>query len=218
MSYVSWGQRLPIPWLVARAIGKAYTGAYMEQLDAQADHYRQATTSRFPTFAPVDALAPISDERQIERFPGVPDATFRGSLRNAWGAWIVAGSPFGLLARIVEAFPTAVIVQQNGRGFYVSGGALVAVTLGTNPTISETPPWWLFDFDDAHTSRFAVLVFTDPTSVIDQLRRTITRWKPAKATCVGIFYPSVGTTIGWPVRIIGNGSNIGPATVVAFTP
>lgn len=51
---------------------------------------------------------------------------------------------------------------------------------------------------------------------LSRLRNTIRKWRPAKATCVGIYLVTQGRTIGWPVRIIGNGTTIGSSTVTAL--
>jgi len=64
-------------------------------------------------------------------------------------------------------------------------------------SIPASQPWWKFDDNTDFCSRFAV-VFTanqyPSLSAADQtrMRNTISKWRPAKATCVGIYSLSSG--------------------------
>lgn len=56
---------------------------------------------------------------------------------------------------------------------------------------------------------------------LQRLRLVLRLWRPAKATCVGIYVLTQGKFIGWPPRSIGDtslGTTIGPSAVVYFSP
>ncbi len=219
--------------------GKAIFGAFAAALgDETVDWLTQGNFEHLPEFANDDkSVGLIASERQIDAGPTESVEDLAARLVDAIPTWKRAGSPLGLLLALhyAELMPNSgdvVIVQQNGRGCSLTlpvadnpFNSLVITELGGNPTLSDHP-WWTFDMDDDFCSRFAVLFPNgsplpggDPLSDPEDLaraRRAIAKWRPEKATCMGLFVTTAGTTIGWPVRIIGNGSNIG-AVVVSYT-
>jgi len=129
--------------------------------------------------------------------------------------------------------------------------ALVKELAGINPNIDGDPEWWTFDYNTEFTSRFALLFPSVPaqwtdvqstapplgigprigttsdtsspsTSDINTIYNIVNKWKPAKATFMGIFLTTAGETIGFPVDTIAerntrNGGIIGsPAIVVQY--
>jgi hypothetical protein len=115
-----------------------------------------------------------------------------------------------------------------------------ASTDGRPAIAGGTVPWWEFpvytgapsgtnaNMDSAgnqFTSRFAVLFdvaagATDPqlgtAENLARIQRLIARWRPAKATCVGIYVCTAGRFVGWPVRIVGSGGTVGPSTITTY--
>lgn len=49
-----------------------------------------------------------------------------------------------------------------------------------------------------------------------RLHSIIRKWRPAKATCTGVYVLVQGQFIGWPVRTIGSSPTIGPAETVVY--
>jgi hypothetical protein len=102
-----------------------------------------------------------------------------------------------------------------------------ALTSSVNPpTVSQVGraipagnSWWTFDNNTDFCSRFAVLYPTPPGNYpfsspdLQRLKSTITKWRPAKATCLGVFVCTVGVFCGWPVRN-PNTPRTRPSTVV----
>jgi hypothetical protein len=241
MPYFEYMPRAAVVWLKG-ANGQKWMEATGLSIDQMAELWRSAVRQRFPFFAASDALASLGTERQMERGLTESEATYRNRIHLAWDLWLTAGS-HGSMLRVLRdmGYPNAAIVQQNGMGSTLLGDVAQMVNLGTNPLLGGIP-WWTFDTNDLMWSRFAVLFFppfpagwtniqTPPSpsslpsdSEVDIIRRTIQKWKPAKATLVGISVMLDGRCIGWPVRIIGNGTTIVPfgatngGAVVAWTP
>jgi hypothetical protein len=60
--------------------------------------------------------------------------------------------------------------------------------------------------------------FADPHPAdLARLRRIIDRWRPKKATPVGLVIFAQGKTVGWPVRNVNDGGTVGPSSIVSFT-
>lgn len=234
VNITQWLQQLPIPWLASNPVGRADVTSYGTVLDGQVDLLRQAVKARMPLIAPADALPHIGGDRALIQGPSESNTNFAIRVQDAWGAWSRAGQPAELLEQLYwDGFPGAMLVQQNGLAYSLSGSPtagvdpttlLVTTTLSANPTISGAPPWWMFDTSDSFCSRFAVVFpgSTFPPSMatadLTRLRVIISRWRPAEATCVGIYELTSGRFWGWPIATWGSGLNWGPSTSVAFTP
>lgn len=193
---------------------------------AQAEHYPELSTD-------LASIALLSHERQLEQGPGESTASFASRLTYAVQQNQLRGTAMGMLDQLYWlGFTGAIIVQQNGLAHTLSGvpdvsdptATHVATKLSARP--SDGHPWWRFDSVDAHCSRFAVLfdlaaggidpVLTTPDN-LSRLQRTIAVWKPAKATCVGIYVCRVGRFIGWPLRNVSSTGTVGPSTVDAYS-
>jgi hypothetical protein len=323
MAYKEWLQSTGVPWLTGNLVGRSYWAAIGGALDDEVSQIIQATQASFPDSAPPDALPALADEFQMDQVPGEPNATFATRLRTAWSIWPYAGSSVGLLLALYYAgFPNAVVVQQNGTYAQLVPPLNPADyttnfqfgNQGPNPAIAGAPPWWMFDFNNAYGSRFAVLfpgtlpgpfrttaaatftgvensvavtwnnLFADatykvmigPPTITDangpvaidfdpttktasgltvrtsspfagtvellayqsgagvnpfvdlhpadlaRLQRTIRRWRPAKAVCVGVYAAVQGRFFGWPVTPFNNAPfpsiTFGPGTAVFISP
>jgi hypothetical protein len=180
--YRDWYEKLNIPWLVGREVGKKEAGALGDILDGYGDLADAATKARFPDHAPSDALPVIAGERRIFQGYGESESSWRTRLREAPDAWERAGWHLGmLLALYFDGYTDAVVVQQNGLYARLTlplntadpFASLTIGTLGTiataltsskagGPTIPAGNPWWLFDSNTALCSRFAILLPTQP--------------------------------------------------------
>lgn len=115
--------------------------------------------------------------------------------------------------------PTPNLVKQ------ATSSAAVGITSNVTPptatsagrSIPADTAFARFDDNTDMCSRFSV-VFPYPTSVstadADALKAVIEKWRPAKATCVGVF--AYGTAVGawgWPVRKWGDGTKWGSTNV-----
>lgn len=210
-------------------------------IDQMVELWRTAVRHRFPWFASMDALEAVGSERGIIRGPVETEISYRARVFDAWVSWELAGSPKDLLLHLkLLGYPNTAIVQQNGLSYTIDGSNdLITVALGANP-LRGGIPWWTFDGDEALWNRFAVLFYppfpvgwtniqnpptgaTAPTlQEVDFIRKIVNARKPAKALLVTFAVLLDGRCIGWPVRIIGNGTNIadGPnaGAIVYWTP
>jgi len=198
--------------------------------DRQINATREAVLVRFPNLAPSDGLPAIGNERRLERGALETEADYRARVYRAWDDWALAGGGQSLL-RVLrsQGYPNTALVQQNGILYTLDGpGNVLLSDLGANPLLPGSPPWWTFTNNDLFWNRFAVIFYppfpfswtsivSPPTSVsapsdseIGIIARAVTTWKPGKALCMGIFVLLDGQSIGYPVRIIGNGTTIVP--------
>jgi len=213
--------------------GSKFLRALGLSMDQMAELWRVAVRQRFPWFASTDALAAMGDERGILHGPNESEDSYRARVFEAWTSWELAGSPKDLLLNLkLMGYPNTAIVQQNGLSYTLDGSDnLITVALGPNPLLGGIP-WWTYDGNAALWNRFTVIFysplpvgwvniqnpptsFTAPNLVeVDFIRQIIDIRKPAKAALTSIAVLLDGRCIGWPVRIIGNGTNIadGPNT------
>lgn len=199
-----WLQSLPIGWLVAGPNGSADVKSYGSVIDGQLALLKAGIKARFPDTAPTDALPHIGGDRLLVQGPTESNSNFITRIKTAWGnspitvpapglptpqpggprsGWSLAGTALQLLEELYwGGFSGAVIVQQNGLAYNLSGaptagadnsgllvitptGALTAPLVSTvNPSrsIPAGTPWFAFDGNTDLCNRFAVL-FPGPT-------------------------------------------------------
>lgn len=178
MPYAEWFPSILPPWLPRN--GRAYARAVGARMDKVLQLYRDAVLSRFPKYAPADALPLIGKERSLPRGPAETEAAYRLRLDGAWDAWGGdqtpvtgkgggGGTPLGLLKAIkAMGLPTgssgATIVTHNdtllaesyyqldGSGNLVSGRLMDCVN---RPDLTLAIPatklkGWSFRFDNEH--------------------------------------------------------------------
>ncbi len=103
-----------VPKWSRRKWGRRYFSTIATMLDAFPKAAEAAVLARFPSFAPLDALAVHSDERRLERGPAELSTTFRARLRNAFQAYGEGRSSKGMQNRLREAgFTTATVYEAN---------------------------------------------------------------------------------------------------------
>jgi hypothetical protein len=256
VDFTSWYAALAsaIPWLFAGPNGLAEGRALGQFADAQRLYLKQGIQQRFPDYASTDALPYLGGDRKLIQGPSESNANFQIRLKTAWGnspitvsapglpaaqpggvveGWALAGTWLELLVQLYWAgFSGAVIVQQNGLAYNLSG----APTAGADPTgllvktdcatlacaitssvttsrvIPQGSPWWYFAEDrsvnarPADTdmcSRFAVL-FPGPS--LPSAFRTI-----ATAT----FTATDNATVTWPNSFVDTTYliDVGPPTI-----
>lgn len=220
MPYETWLQK-NAPSYLQDAYGQAWMGGIGAALDDYVQQYIQGILAAFPDYAPSDALGVIGDEMGIDRGPTETDVSYAARLRAAWIYWQLAGTPLGLLVALYFAgYTGAYVVQQNGLSYTLSSApspgvdptplltvtptaVLASAMTPTAPSTHTIPagtPWWTFDSQTDFCSRFAVLLPTGGVpSDLATLRRVIAKWRPAKATCVGIYAVVSGKEWGFPV-------------------
>lgn len=181
---------------------------------------KDALTSGMPLLSPPDGLARIGQSRMLPRYGTESDEGYALRLWNAWQAWERAGTPLGLLLALEAAGYQAVLVQQVERGFTLDADTTLddraRLQIHTlDPNRDEVTHGWSFDDRPAFWSRFGVLLYDPPaswTNIVDPptddssppraevniIRRIIRKWKPAKATCFGIYVRKSGLILGWP--------------------
>lgn len=130
-SFVEWAKNLPIPWLFGGPNGELDAASWPAVLDGQVTTLKDAVKARFPSYAPTDALPHIGGDRLLLQGASETNPSFITRLKSAWDDWARAGTQLELLAQLYWiGFPGAVIVQQNGLAYSLSG----APTAGADPT------------------------------------------------------------------------------------
>jgi hypothetical protein len=249
--FESWVTNLRLSWM--SVIGRRIWGGFASVLgDRSVDWAVQGNLEHMPEYASDQGVALIADERQIDRGPSETVADLAKRETQAYKLWRFAGTPLGLLLGLHYAeFDDALIVTQNGLGFQLTlplpdigpdwdpTPNLVKFDLSTlicdlhsdvdlSRSIPVDTPWWTFDSDTDHSSRFAVLFPGPLPSAFDifgaisdenlaRLRAVIMKWKPAKALCDGVYVLVDGKYFGWPLRTFGSGGLFGPSTVVPYS-
>ena len=183
--YENWITRLRVAWMGIR--GQRIFGGFAAALgDRALEWSRQGLVEHFPEKASAAGNALTASERQIEPGPTETNAALGARLVLAAQSWKRAGAAAGILLALdgLGYTPTngkPVLVQQNGRAFYLEAigvtvpapGFAVAIAerpdlqlaiipLGDNPffpVFPSTQDWWRFDDNNAFCSRFAI-VFT----------------------------------------------------------
>lgn len=182
--YETWATHLRLAWMGVKA--SRIWGAFAAVLgDYSAAWARRATLEHFPEEAlDPTSLALTGSERQLDQGIGESDEAYAQRLTKWRRYWKLAGHAKGLLLQLyLLGLRDAVIVQQNGVFFRLptimpadpldavivkgDGPELIApLTSHVNPSrtpIPEGTPWYAFDGDIEHCSRFAVLLPTQPT-------------------------------------------------------
>lgn len=212
-SFTEYWQNLPIPWLVGGKNGQADATSQGTVVDQQVSLIKQATKAHMPGQGPADALPHSGGDRQLEQGPAETNQNFITRIQTAWDDWARAGTALELLVQLFwGGFPNAVIVQQNGLAYSLSGSPtagqdptslLTITTLGTlgssltpvSPAIRTIPagnPWWTIDSNTNFCSRFAVLF----PGLLPSAFRT-----SATATFTGA---EDGFTVPWPTATWNN--------------
>lgn len=98
-----------------------------------------------------------------------------------------------------------------GMPVVTDGGASVVVAADST---SQTTTAITVNADAAFSGYVdGVAVGALSTSDLQRMQSTLIRWKPAKATCVGVYAVASGQMVGYPVRLIGSGGTVGPSSV-----
>lgn len=222
-TFVAWLQSLPLNWLYGQPVGIADAKSWGQIADDQTALLQQAVKARMPSLAPVDALGHIGGDRVLVEGSTETTANFRVRLNTAWDDWARAGSALELLVQLYwNGFSGAYIIQQNGLYYTLSGAPTAGVdptgllTIGhlsglisaladsadpTRPAIPVGTPWWKFDDDTGHCSRFLVLFpgYFPYFVIYGQ----------------AVFTNSSVATVSWgsPTAYVGYHVQVGPATV-----
>jgi hypothetical protein len=129
--------------------GAQWGADFGEVKDQLMNSMKLGVLARFPFFAPIDALGEIAEERGMYQGLDETIAHFIARLLNAWGAWSIGGTYWGLLAQLAGAgYTTAYIVAANGYIYGPSSGVVVPDPInglaGTPPAFLRIPPWYTF--------------------------------------------------------------------------
>lgn len=222
------------------ALRGPYGQAYARALGIVKDYYamqaRQAVQQRFPQYAAPDALGAIGVERNIDQgndaqlVTNETNAAYAARLKDAWNIWLKGGTAWGmLLALAAQGYTSAVIVQQNGLQFTLSGSNVV-ITARAPLTLQTRLPKWGQGFwgqgqwgGSTPWNLFLVYFPSVPSSwtniqnpptassspsltEIQKLRRIINLWKPAWAFCAGIGVVISGSPGFWGTGAWGTGT------------
>jgi hypothetical protein len=235
MGYSQYQSVIP-PGHLKRTYGVAWNAALGLCKDYLADVIKQGVQQRSPLVAQSDALALIGAERGIIQGPSENTATYVQALVNAWAAWELAGTAWGLLAQLNNQGYSPYIACANG---YIYGPG---ATLSTPPTLVQSGvPYRWSGYPDSFWSVFGLIFdplpasWTDivnpatPTSSpsrneIQFICSIVETWKPAFATFAGILAVQSYPLWGWPRAGIhaaiwgASGRNWGGGSSSFFTP
>ena len=232
---VEWLQGLPIPWLAGRTNGSNDVLSYGTVLDDNIDTVKEAVKARFPDYAPSDALPYIGSDRGLIQGPTETTADFITRLKTAWDDWARAATPLELLVQLYWArFPGAIIIQQNGQAYSLSG----APTAGADPSallvindvmplpaalqsdseltriIPSGTPWW--QMDESIYATFTETYLQDQSLKVEFCSRFVIIFPnnigfttAAKAT----FTSSSSASVSWPIAFSDTNYDVivGPA-------
>lgn len=130
-TYEQFQAAIPPGWL-RNPYGAAYDGALGEQKDFELSKIKQGILARYANTAPLDALPLIAADRGVPQGPNEPLEHYLPRLINAWGAWQIAGTAWGILSQLNAAgYGSAYVVQTNGVIYGPSGGTVTHAGTGS---------------------------------------------------------------------------------------
>lgn len=103
MSFRFSFEPISTPWLAAR-IGLRIFYTIGTMLDAYSDEMREGIKARMPGIGTYTALPYLGRDRQIDRGPTEPDASYAARLSGAFDAWRIAGSARAILEQLRAYF------------------------------------------------------------------------------------------------------------------
>lgn len=227
MDYRDWYLNLRIPWFVGRTNGKAEGRALGKVLNDQAERIDAAIQARYAQKCHSDAVPIKAAERQLPQGYLETEDAWRLRLRQAWDAWKYASLPVGLLRALELDGYAPVLVQQNGLAYQLTAGAgepltrltitnlsalTAPMTSNIDPTRTPIPvasPWWTFDSNIEHCSRYAVLLPSQPPFWMHKGTATFTASDSASVTWSSPFPSAVYSVLTGPPQTAD-----GPVTVV----
>lgn len=176
--------------------GSAWMRAHGRAKDWTQDAVRQAVRAGLVAVAPVDALGYDGNERNLPRYPGDTDETYRARLQRAWELWQQAGTRPGLLA-VLDALGFANAAIHTARDPIPPGESswppdgdpsnwsrfwvFLDVSAGSNPFNWQRVPWGSRRWGDGWTWGS-----TATRAQISLVRSVIRLWKAAHELCAGI--------------------------------
>lgn len=127
-----------------RSYGAAWGGAFGTVKDQLMAAMKLGVMARMPNLAPLDALGEIGTERGIFQGEIETTAHYIPRVINAWGAWTIGGTYWGLLAQLYgSGYTSAYIVAANGYIYGPSSGVVAPDPIndvaGTPPTFTQIP-------------------------------------------------------------------------------
>lgn len=238
--FETWAKQWRISWNATN--GAAWLGGVASLLgDRLVEQATYAVRQRLPEFAEAAIARAIATERGIEPGTALAPATIAEIARAAATVNRLRGTALGMLVALYYAdldALNAVIVQQNGRGHYLTSAPVLAdlseaalklaqPSWYVNVTLAPGGPgghaWWTFDANDAFCSRFAV-IWGNPNTidltnaeVVARARRVVCSFKPAKSTCVRLYDVTSGLYWGKPGLVWGDASLVWGGAVTEAT-
>lgn len=198
-----------VPRWLQGTVGSGYLGSFGRVLDIVNDSLRQAVLARVVRVAPVDGLQWIARERNMPRYPGDTDATWRARLELAWPLWQFGGTAQGILTALASAgFTNAAIFSANQSGPPAvapwpptgtsANWSRFAVYLDVQAAADNPFSWASVDWGDFDWGDGTTWGSTATTGEIDLVRGIIALWKAAHEICPWIYVKLPdGTLLRW---------------------
>lgn len=138
-------------------------------------------------FSPVDALPYLGEDRQIDRYPGDSDDTYRNRLIGAWDAWAVAGNEEAIVSQLESYGLTNIEIHSARNGWDWDSAAPGDWSHGVGGAanwsrfwvVIKGHPWLASNALDAGTA----LGLTATLEEVAAVRAIVEKWRAAEAIC-----------------------------------
>ena len=165
------------PGFLQQTYGAAWNTYFGLIKDQLLSWIKQGIAARFALTAPLDSIGLIGLERGMSQGVNETLASYQSRILNAWGAWTIGGTAWGMLAQLsIAGYSTAYIVSTNGyiygpSGVYPNGctvpNPLLGNTVpGTPPAYTQVGPWYTNGQADAADNWQANTTYTTGTFVV----------------------------------------------------
>lgn len=221
IKFKDYQQSLAPGWL-RQLRGGLWLAAIGQAKDALEYGVRSAIYERFPDYASWDALPRLGGERQFDRGVTETESQFRTRIKGAWDLWPKAGTPDGILTALNYAgYLHVYLISSNGETWTRDAGTGVVTLTRQSAGYTFSKGWWNEFHVIFETALPASWVPTPPangSNEVNNIRRILNLWKPAKALLNGMTVIQTGNVWGWPVgRLWGDPGITWGGTAVQYT-
>lgn len=179
-TYRKWAIDNAPPWLRGEWGGRIveFVGFLFDTIEEESFEAGAAGSIESPTF-PVDALALIGSERNIERYNAETDDQYAARVQGAWVAWPQAGTMNGLLSQLTAAGFDAEIKEM--RDWDWDGDA---ANWSRVWVVLHNTGWVRNKWGDGRKWGEGVWGVNASRDEVHTLRRLIRKWKPAHVVVI----------------------------------
>jgi hypothetical protein len=174
MSYAEYISQTLAPISLQGPNGTKWCTGLGEEKDALKQRVIDSIALRFPTYAPADSLLQHGLDRQIERAPGEPDASYRKRLLKAHATWKWSGTDYGIMLSFealgwtiahvdpYDSWPADYPFQTDGIASYPWAGSAESVKGTPVALMPEMVPAWSMDDPNGELSNLVLVGTSGP--------------------------------------------------------